>query len=299
MTSIIETPVGLVDGMNTTYTLGAVPDNFLGLYLNEAWVDPARYVRTGNTIVFGIPIDASFAGLSFNAVYLIAAVSPNGAVVTTGNYITNAEFQALNPNLDLSAFPAITISGLITAASAEIDNYLQYSLWAEQVLNETNEAVVSSNGNLLIYTHKFPIVAVSAISLKLGTVHLDLTMLDSHGTPRYDIPSRARSIMYPFQEISMTGVFSIRNFYQLRDREIYAKVSYTAGYSIIPNEIKLACSLLTRDMIVREMANPSLASSASQGGISMSWSMTQDGSGDSQLMDQAKNLLQSYRKFWS
>lgn len=299
MTSIIETPVGLIDGMNKTYTLSAVPDNFLGLYLNEAWVDPARYVRTGNTIVFGIAIDASFAGLSFNAVYLIAAVSPNGAVVTTGNYITNAEFQALNPNLDLSAFPVATISGMITAASAEIDNYLQYSLWAEQILNETNEAMVSSNGNLIIYTRKFPVVAVSAISLKLGTVHLDLTMLDGKGNPRYDIPSRAKSILYPFQEISMTGVFSIRNFYQLRDREIYARVSYTAGYSTIPNEIKLACSLLTRDMIVREMMNPALASSANQGGISTSWSVMSDGSGDSQLMDQAKQLLQSYRKFWS
>ena len=191
-----------------------------------------------------------------------------------------------------------TISGMISRASAQIDNYLQYSLTVEDIVGETGEAIVSSNGNLMIFTRKFPVQTVSAIQLKLGTVHLDLTMTDAAGNPRYDVPSRGRSILYPFQEISMTGVFSIRNFYQLRDREIYAKVNYRAGYTTIPDDLKDACNLWTKDIFIRQ-ANPMDLSSVNQGGISMAF-RSRGGdldNGDSTWVKQAKSILQSYRKF--
>lgn len=298
--TITETPLGVIDGINKIYTISMVPDNFLGLYLNEAWVDPARYTRSGKVITFVAAIDASLAGLSFNAQYLVAVI-PSGAIVNTGNYITNAEFQSLNPLLDLSQFGDTTISGLITVASAEIDAYLQYSLWAENIVNEQNEAMVDTRGNLVVYPLKFPVNSVSSLSVKLGSYETVLNLTDGNGKARYDLPSRGKSIVYPFQELSTTGTFSIRNLYQIREQMLYTRLSYNAGYAAIPSDVKLACSLLARDMVVRETSNPTGATSASQGGISLSWAPLTGGDNDgaSPMVNQAQALLASYRKMWS
>ena len=218
--------------------------------------------------------------------------------MTSVPYISVTEFKQYNPEIDFSNYTDPTISGMIQRASAQIDNFLQYSLTIEDVTNETNEAMVSSNGNLVIYTRKFPVQSVASISLKLGTVHLDLNLTDGSGNPRYDIPSRGRSITYPYQEISMTGVFSIRNFLQLRDREIFSKIAYRAGYETIPDDIKDACNLWTKDIFIRQ-ANPMDIRSVNQGGIAMSF-RDRGGdldNGDSTWIKQAKSILQSYRKY--
>ena len=76
--------------------------------------------------------------------------------------------------------------------------------------------------------------------------------------------------MYPYQEVAMTGTFSIRNFFQLRDREIFTYISYMAGYATIPNDIKDACGLWARDIFVRT-ANPMDVKSVTQGAVSMTF----------------------------
>ena len=57
------------------------------------------------------------------------------------NYITTTEFANYNPELDLSNYTDATISGMITRASAYMDNYLQYSLVTEAITGEKTEAV--------------------------------------------------------------------------------------------------------------------------------------------------------------
>lgn len=211
------------------------------------------------------------------------------------NYISVSEFIDFNPELDFSNYTAATISGMINRASRQVDNYLQYSLDLEDVVGEKSEAQVSSDGNLIVNVRKFPVVSVAAVQLKLGTVHLDLTMTDGAGNPRYDIPSRARSFVYPYQEISMTGVFSVRNFYQIRDREIFTVVSYRAGWATIPGDLKDAVNLWAKDVFIRQ-SNPMDVKAVSQGAISITYRDHNAEDGDSVLVKQAKGVLDSYKR---
>lgn len=208
------------------------------------------------------------------------------------NYLTVTEFQDMNPELDFTNYTAATISGMVQRASANVDNFLNYSLSVENVSNELNEAVVSSNGNLMIYTKKLNVQEVTGITLKLGTVSVDLSLEDGNGNNRYDISPRGEYIIYPYQELSLTGTFSIRNFYQLRGVQIFTKTSYRAGYTDVPSDIKDAVNLWTKDIFVRQ-SNPTNLSSMSQGAISMSYSRKNE-SGDSNLVQEAKALLRPY-----
>jgi len=216
--------------------------------------------------------------------------------MNTANYITVTEFKNMNPEVDFSPYTDVTLSGMISRASQNIDNYLQYSLGIEQISNEKAESMITNQGNLVVYTRKFPIQSVSAIQLKLGTVNLNLNMTDSNGNARYDIPSRGRYVMYPYQEISMTGVFSIRNFYQLRGIELFSVISYVAGYSTIPNDLKDAVNLWAKDIFIRQV-NPMEVKSTAQGAVSVTYNDRDAVSGDSNYVKQAKSILQSYRKF--
>lgn len=216
--------------------------------------------------------------------------------MNSANYISTNEFAQMNPELDLSAYTDPTISGMIKTASGTMDGYLQYSLGVEDISSEKNEGMISSDGGLVIYTRKFPIVSVSAIQLKIGTVHLDLNLTDGNGNARYDIPYRARSLTYPYQEIALTGTFSIRNFFQLRGRPFFTVINYRAGFETIPQELKDACSLMTKDIFIRQ-ANPQDLSSVTQGAISQSFRARDLESGDSTWMKQAKQIMASYRKF--
>ena len=216
--------------------------------------------------------------------------------MNAANYITVGEFQTMNPETDFSQYQTTTLSGMISRASANMDNYLQFSLGVEDISQEATEAMVSPRGNLIIYTRKAPIVSVSAIRLKLGTVHLDLNLTDSAGNARYDIPARARSITYPYQEIAMTGVFSVRNFFQLRQYELFALVSYRAGYETIPQDLKDACNLWAKDIFIRQ-ANPMDLSAANQGAISMTYkNRGGQNSEDSKWVQEAKQILNSYKR---
>ena len=216
------------------------------------------------------------------------------------NYLTVNEFKNFNPEVDFTNYNDTTISGMISRASANIDNYLQYSLAVEDIVDEKNEAIVSSNGNLMIYTTKYPIISVAAISLKLGTAHIDLSLVDGAGNARYDIPVRARNILYPYQEIAFTGTLSVRNFFSLRNMQIFTKTSYRAGYDTIPDDLKDAVNLWTKDIFIRQ-SNPMDLVSASQGAVSMQFknrALNPD-SEDSKWIQDAKGILQSYRKYTS
>lgn len=211
------------------------------------------------------------------------------------NYITTSEFQDMNQELDMSMYSDTTISGMIKRASMEIDQFLSYSLSAENIVLEANETIVTTNGNLMIYPAKFPILQVNAIQLKLGTAKIDLSLVDGNGQPRYDIPWRERSIIYPYQEIAFTGTLSIRNFYAMRGMQILTRLSYRAGFETIPDDVKDACSLWTRDMFIRQ-ANPMDLLGMTQGTITTSFKgkAAQDDPEDSRWLKQAKSILQSY-----
>lgn len=210
------------------------------------------------------------------------------------NYITVTEFKEYNPELDFTNYSDATLSGVITRASQTVDNFLQYSLSIESISNEKNEATVSSNGNLIIYSRKLPIISVSAVTIKLGTVNLNLTLTDGAGNQNYDIPSRGSYVIFPYQQMQITGTFSIRNFYQMRGLQLFSVMSYVAGYDTIPADIKDAVNLFAKDIFIRQ-ANPMDLSSTTQGAISMGFRGKND-YGESSLIKQGKSILQSYRR---
>lgn len=208
-------------------------------------------------------------------------------------YISVSEFQTNNPELDFSAYADTTVSGMIARASAHVDAFLHYSLGVENLSNELTDAYADTDGNLKIFTRKIPIVSVSSLQLKLGTYSTSLSLTDSAGNARYDVPDPQHHILYPYQEIATTGTVSINNFFQIRDRTLFVRVSYRAGYTTIPDDIKDAVNLLTKDIFVRQ-SNPMNLASVSQGGISMTHGQKTGGKSD--LVLQAEAMLQPYRR---
>lgn len=211
------------------------------------------------------------------------------------NYITVTEFKNMNPEIDFTNYPDSTISGMISRGSAAVDGFLHMSLQLEDISGEKNEVIINSRGNLIVYTRKNPIVSISSLQLKLGTVTFNLNLYDGNGAERFEIPSRANYILYPYQEIAFSGAFSVRNFYQMRNVNLMSVCSYRAGYETIPSDIKDAVNLWTKDIFIRQ-ANPMDLSSANQGAVSMTYK-NRAGSEygeDSKWVRDAKALLAPY-----
>ena len=203
------------------------------------------------------------------------------------NYISVNEFKDWNPETDFSDYSVVTLSGMITRASDWVDNYLGYSLMVEDIENELAEATVTTDGDLIIFPRKIPIVAVYKIGLKLGQYDTDLVLEDESGK-YYDIPEPRHHILYPFQQLQLTGKVALKNLLQVRTRLYYTQISYRAGYEKIPDVIKDAVNLVAKDIFMRQV-NPMGLGSVSQGGISMSYQ-----SGESDLIKRAKELLEPY-----
>jgi len=212
------------------------------------------------------------------------------------NYITIDELKDWNAETDFSKYSAVTLSGMISRASRWVDKFLGYSLHLEtRVGEQLQDCFVSSNGDLYIYPLKIPIVNVSKITLKLGSYSSDLGIIDNDGNAVYDIPEPKNHILYPYQEIQLTGKVSIRNFYDLRTKKFYVKLDYTAGYETIPDDIKDAVNLVAKDIFMRQ-ANPMDLSSISQGAISMTYRKQEGGKSD--LIKDAIRILNYYKKHW-
>jgi hypothetical protein len=208
------------------------------------------------------------------------------------NYISVDEFQQFNPEIDFSGYSDVTISGMVGRASKWVDKYLGYSLNFESVADEISPAVVTSDGDLIVHTKKRPIVSVSSIAIKLASYSSALTLQDSDGTLYYDIPEPKNHILYAYQQLELTGKVPLRSLFQLRDRLFYTKITYAAGYQTIPDDLKDAVNLVTKDIFMRQQ-NPMDLSSISQGGISISYNK-QD-AGESDLIKDAKRILDPYK----
>lgn len=206
------------------------------------------------------------------------------------NYISVAEFQEAHPEIDVSQYTPATISGFISQASEHIDNFCNVDGFDfKAVVSEQSQSLIKKNGDLLIFTRRFPIVDVSEIKLRRAASTLTLTL--SQGSQVYwEKTSDARNIAYINQILSGTGNFVIRDLSELRNMDFYTIISYTAGYQTIPNVIKRACMLLVRDILSKRL-NVAGASSITQGGISIKYS-ERDGKSDDMI--DAESLLQEY-----
>lgn len=211
--------------------------------------------------------------------------------MTNMNYITVDEFKNFNPEIDFSSYSDVTISGMISRASKWVDGYLGYDLQIEDIENEKADAIVNSDGDIMIFPRKFPVHSVSKLEIVLGTYSIELDLQDNDGENNYVIPSNQRYIFYPYYAFETEGKMIKTTPFKMRLRKYFTRISYRAGYETIPDDIKDAVNLVAKDIFNRQ-TNPMLLNSTSQGGISMSFR----GGEESDYVKQAKVILDRYKR---
>lgn len=208
------------------------------------------------------------------------------------NLITTTEFATYAPEVDTARYSAPTISGFIGMASQQVADYLQYDPLAADVVAEVKNGKVTSEGDLLIFPARVPVISISSLEILKGTVAVSLNLTSGDGTPRYNLDFGKRHIRYAGGELSVSGSFMITNLYNLRGQQFYTRMSYRAGFEVgeLPDVIKLATSLYVRDILARSQ-NTSGAQRISQGGITLDFA---EKKGKSELIQDAERLLASY-----
>lgn len=210
------------------------------------------------------------------------------------NILTKADIQAYAPELDLSKYSDATISGMLSAAqgrAAEFCSVTGFEL--QSVTNETDKALISNNGELIISVRRRPIVSVSAISLVKGGFSTSLTLTDSAGLALYQIPYPNNKIVFPNSYFYLTGTYlagGSSQLYTLRGSNVMYQMSYTGGYQTPPDSLKYAISLYFRDSFTKQF-NPQGLSSFTQGSYSESYSSSAS-KGRSPLVQEAEDVLQ-------
>ncbi len=215
------------------------------------------------------------------------------------NLITVEEFQSKAPEVDTSKYTTETVSGFITRGSEQVGRYLQYDPLVENITDELKTARVDTDGDLIVFPAKIPILSISALSVKKGTVELTFTLQDSQGNDKFNIDYTQRHVRFPASEIILQGqVILITDFFSLRGTQFYSKMSYRAGYetSTLPETIKDATVLLVREVMARSL-NPSGAEELRQGGVTLKYARRSSAfGGKSDLVVDAEKLLRPYRR---
>lgn len=68
-TTYTETPSGLINGVNVTYTTAHTITTILNFSINGQFIHPAEYSVVGSTITFITPLDSSLSGKGFTIIY--------------------------------------------------------------------------------------------------------------------------------------------------------------------------------------------------------------------------------------
>lgn len=165
-------------------------------------------------------------------------------------------------------------SNLIKRASLMIDNHC-HRPDGLGVVTHTEQMTLTSSGSHLSF---FPIVALTEVKARWSRNNDPLFGI--MGTPEW------QDIVIADVEInSMDRYFflpvSIYNTYYDE-----AKITYTAGYATIPEDIKIACGIILTMMSIR--VNPSAMSEKISGGMSVSYNS------DSLITLEVEKLLSKY-----
>lgn len=211
------------------------------------------------------------------------------------NIVTNSEFAQLAPEIDLSVYDAPTISGMIGAASRQVENYLEYTPFAEDIVAEVAPGLVDTRGDLIVMPEKIPVVSIASLAITKGTTSIDIGLTNSQGVNRYNIDYTKRNIRFPYSEIVLNGTAIFSNFLSLRTQQFYVSVSYRGGWEVdeLPYDIKIATVLFMRDILAAKF-NPMGATNLSQGAVSFGFSSGRNS--ESKLVKDAQRLLAPYKR---
>lgn len=195
-----------------------------------------------------------------------------GTNYTAKGYCTEVDIEnLLLTNID-NSFSG-QIEDWIAAAEQYIDNYLGYTtasgILAEQIVNETSYGKIDTDLNLVIFPRKIPVISISALSVTKGTSSVAMTLTDANNNPTYDIPSSNDMIILGEDQIN-SGTSLIRSFAGLRTTRFFTKISYIAGFTSVPADIRLATANLVAETIMRHTNKEGL-NMLIQGRVTKKW----------------------------
>lgn len=213
-------------------------------------------------------------------------------LMTNVAIITVNELKTFAPEINLTQYDDPTISGYILQASQIVSDYIDYTPMAEYVVDEIAQGRISTRGDLVIFPQKVPIQSVQSIQIVRGGTSIDVGLTDGNNNTRYNIDWQKRKILYPHEEVTLSGAVVFIDFWQLKQTTFYTKISYRGGFEVseLPLSIKQATILVLRDLFSKQY-NRAGASEISQGGISLRFNMSKD---STSFMKQAKDLLNPY-----
>ena len=210
------------------------------------------------------------------------------------NLITQADFQALAPGVDISQYTPVTISGLISVASSMVSDYLLFTPAKENVVNEIRDGKISPQGDLIIYVAKPPVTAVQAVAFTKGSSTVNMVLQDGNGNNKFNIDVFQRKIVFPYYEVTLTGIPIFVDFFNLRGTYFFSSTSYTGGWdtNAMPMPIKMAVVYYMRDLMGKDY-NQAGADSIHEGGLGMTFT---NQLGKSRFVVEAERLLRPYRR---
>lgn len=205
--------------------------------------------------------------------------------------LTKADIEAFAPELDLSAYSDATISGMLSQANQRAVQFCGvkgFDLAVET--DETDNALISNDGNLVISVRRRPIVEVTAIKLVKGSFSTSLT-LNQSGVDLYQIPHPGNKVVFPNSYLYMTGTMlagGATQLMSLRAAHVFYEITYEGGYQTIPDDLKYAVMLYFRDIYSRQFNAQGLAS-MTQGSYSEAYRANMNGK--SPFVNEAESVL--------
>jgi len=151
------------------------------------------------------------------------------------SYITIAQYDALLDTTVTADHGAIYVDGIIAGVSSLIDTYcLGTKFSPTTITSERNESYVhGKSAKLTIKLRWAPLISVSSISYRIGGTDTALTNITD-------------------ADLDLTQAIIYLQWYGplwRRSDPWVTVTTYMAGHSAVPDDVKLACALLTQEWI--------------------------------------------------
>lgn len=145
--------------------------------------------------------------------------------------ITKEEYQTLT-NTSLTGYPADYVEAVLNTVSDHLENWCSRKFEETDITDEMAESYVTRHGWLKVHTKYTPVISISGLKYQFAgsTNEIDIS--------NADIDKELGSIRLLWYRPLLGGP----------DRWI-TLVSYKAGYATIPDPIRMAVALLTREAI--------------------------------------------------
>lgn len=192
--------------------------------------------------------------------------------ITPTSLLTVSDLQALAPELSqyLANYSATTLSGMLLQATRGVLNICHTKGFDRRQMVDEGDAQISSEGDLIITIQQYPLTGpadVIGCNLIKGGFSAALTLQDQMGNYLFQTPDPGWRFEFPNSYFYLTGTYLAGGSSQLltlKGAHVKYQITYNAGFTTIPDDLKQATLLLLRD-IVKKQVNPFGVTSFRQG----------------------------------